>query len=200
VNDETERLEREAFLSGARAIASPNFDERPPQTDVSLIVIHAISLPPSHFGGDDILLFFTNRLDPEKHPYFAEIGALRVSAHYLIRRDGALIQFVACAHRAWHAGPSSWKGRTRCNDFSIGIELEGCDDLPFENAQYDRLDDLIRFIFSRHPIDAIAGHADISPGRKTDPGRFFEWRRLLWTGRTAHRHVESCGENDMSLG
>jgi AmpD protein len=178
-------LEREAALSGALPVASPNFDERPPETEVSLIVVHAISLPPSCFGGDAVLRFFTNRLDPDEHPYFAGISRMRVSSHFFIRRDGFLIQFVSCAHRAWHAGRSTWQGRARCNDFSIGIELEGCDELPFENAQYDRLDALTRFILSRYPIDAIAGHADISPGRKTDPGAFFDWERLNWTGKTA---------------
>jgi AmpD protein len=182
-------LEREAARVGARPVASLNCDERPPGTEVSLIVIHAISLPPSHFGGDDILRFFTNRLDSSKHPYFAGIKSMRVSAHFMIRRDGDLIQFVSREYRAWHAGRSSWQGRACCNDFSIGIELEGCDDIPFEDAQYDRLDALIRFILSHHPIDAIVGHADVSPGRKTDPGPLFDWDRLNWTEKTGHRRI-----------
>ena len=187
-------LEFEAALARARCIVSPNFDDRPADTPVSLIVIHAISLPPAQFGGDSIIRLFTNRLDPRAHPYFQAIARIRVSSHFLVRRDGELIQFVSRRHRAWHAGESSWNGRMRCNDFSIGIELEGCDDLPFETAQYAVLDDLICFIREREPIDAIVGHADISPGRKTDPGPFFDWNRLAWTGRTLYRG--HAGEND----
>lgn len=145
---------------------------------VDLIVVHAISLPPGEFGGDAIERLFANTLDPGLHPYYREIDGLRVSAHFLIRRDGALVQFVSCDRRAWHAGASRWRERERCNDFSIGIELEGCDALPFEAAQYECLATLIAAIERRHPIADIVGHADISPGRKTDPGPQFDWHQL----------------------
>jgi len=166
------------WLSGARQIPSPNCDERPLAEPVRLVVIHAISLPPGEFGGDGIAALFTNRLDPEAHPYFREIEGLRVSAHFLVRRDGELIQFVSCSRRAWHAGVSSWMGRDRCNDFSIGIELEGCDQLAFEDAQYQVLNALLAELRKRYPIEAVVGHSDIAPGRKTDPGPNFSWHRL----------------------
>ncbi len=157
---------------------SPNHDARPPGTAVSLVVIHAISLPPDRFGGDGVAQLFTNRLDPLAHPYYAGIHHLRVSAHYFIRRDGELVEFVPPALRAWHAGVSSWRGRERCNDFSIGIELEGCDTLPFEPAQYAALATLLVELGGRFPIEGIAGHSDVAPGRKTDPGPYFSWSRL----------------------
>lgn len=159
-------------------ISSPNCDDRPPGLPVDLIVVHAISLPPGEFGGAGIEALFTNRLDPDAHPYYREIHALRVSAHFLIRREGELIQFVACDRRAWHAGVSQWDGRERCNDFSIGIELEGADDRSFEDIQYQVLNRLIATLRQRYPIAAVVGHSDIAPGRKTDPGPFFEWPRL----------------------
>jgi AmpD protein len=171
-------LDEEGWLAGARRVASPNFDERPGGEAPSLIAIHAISLPPGEFGGDAILRLFTNRLDPNAHPYFREIEGLKVSAHFLIRRDGELIQFVSCGKRAWHAGASSWKGRTRCNDFSLGVELEGCDSLPFAPIQYQILARLIVSLRRLYPLDDIAGHSDIAPGRKTDPGPCFDWRLL----------------------
>ena len=166
------------WLCDARQSASPNFDDRPDSVDVSLIVIHAISLPPSRFGSDDIERFFTNALDPAAHPYFAEIASMKVSAHLLIRRNGELIQFVSCHKRAWHAGVSTWKGRERCNDYSIGIELEGCDELPFEEVQYQRVIALVDVLRRCYPISALAGHCDVAPERKTDPGPCFDWRRL----------------------
>jgi AmpD protein len=157
---------------------SPHCDERPSGTDVSLIVIHNISLPPGEYGGGWIDDLFMGRLDPQAHPYFAEIAGLKVSAHYLIRRDGAVTQYVPCEKRAWHAGVSSWKGRERCNDFSIGIELEGSDDVPFAEPQYEALATLVKSLFERFgPLD-IVGHSDIAPGRKTDPGPWFEWDRF----------------------
>ncbi|HEX9301021.1 MAG TPA: 1,6-anhydro-N-acetylmuramyl-L-alanine amidase AmpD [Casimicrobiaceae bacterium] len=162
----------------ARQIRSPNHDARPADTAITLIVVHGISLPPGEFGGDAILRLFTNRLDRAGHPYYATIAALRVSAHFLIRRDGALLQFVSCNDRAWHAGESSWRGRDRCNDFSIGIELEGADDVPYAPAQYPMLARLIKALRRRYPIADIAGHSDIAPGRKTDPGGAFDWPRL----------------------
>ena len=168
----------DGWVADALRIDSPNCDDRPEGVAVSLLVIHAISLPPAQFGSEDIVRLFTNSLSPDGHPYFSQICKLRVSSHFLIRRDGELIQFVPCHRRAWHAGLSSWDGREQCNDFSIGIELEGCDELPFEEIQYRRLVDLIDVLHKCHPIIAIAGHSDISPGRKTDPGPCFDWQRL----------------------
>lgn len=168
-------LDQEGRLEGARYIASPNCDDRPTDALIELLVIHAISLPPGEFGGPGIVDLFTNRLDPTAHPYYETIAALRVSAHFLVRRHGEVIQFVPCGKRAWHAGASSWCGRERCNDFSIGIELEGHDDAPFEAAQDRRLAALTRAIRQRYAIAAIVGHADIAPGRKTDPGPQFRW-------------------------
>jgi AmpD protein len=168
----------EGWLDAARRIASPNFDARPEGCVPTLIVLHAISLPPGCFGGDDIERLFTNTLDSRAHPFFAEIAGLRVSAHFLIRRDGDLIQFVSCEQRAWHAGVSFWQGRSRCNDFSIGIELEGCDEQGFEDAQYHRLDALLAALHAAYPVRSLAAHADIAPGRKTDPGPHFDWTRL----------------------
>ena len=164
--------------TGARRVDSPNFDARPAGEVVSLIVLHAISLPPAQFGSGDILRLFTNRLDAQAHPYFAEIAALRVSAHFLIGRNGELIQLVACDQRAWHAGVSSFGGRQRCNDFSIGIELEGCDEQPFAEAQYVQLQALLVLLRARYPGCSLAGHCHIAPGRKTDPGPLFDWPRL----------------------
>jgi AmpD protein len=145
---------------------------------IELLVVHAISLPPGEFGGPGIATLFTNRLDPSAHPYYASVADLKVSAHFLIRRDGETIQFVPCAKRAWHAGASNWCGRSRCNDFSIGIELEGCDEVPFEAAQYDALAALARALRGRYPIADIVGHSDIAPGRKSDPGPHFDWARF----------------------
>lgn len=171
------RLTAGGFIDGARFIASPHFDERPPGTRIDLLVIHAISLPPGEFGGPGVIEFFSGRFDPAAHPYYAAIAELKVSAHFLIRRDGDVIQFVACGARAWHAGESMWRGRQRCNDFSIGIEVEGADDVPFEDIQYSVLADLTRALKSEYPIVEIVGHSDIAPGRKTDPGPEFDWKR-----------------------
>ncbi|WP_374683201.1 1,6-anhydro-N-acetylmuramyl-L-alanine amidase AmpD [Accumulibacter sp.] len=176
------QLGADGWLPGARRSESANQDARPEGEAVSLIVVHAISLPPGEFGGDGIIRLFGNCLDESAHPYFAQISTLRVSAHFLLRRDGELIQFVSCAQRAWHAGLSSWNGRQRCNDFSLGIELEGCDDLPFAPVQYRRLRVLIRALCAAYPIEAVVGHSDIAPGRKTDPGPRFDWRRLASIG------------------
>jgi N-acetyl-anhydromuramoyl-L-alanine amidase len=162
----------------ATQICSPNCDERPDDTPVSLIVVHGISLPPGEFGGDAIERLFTNRLDPAAHPFYATVASLRVSAHFLIRREGSLLQFVPCSRRAWHAGESTWRGRPCCNDYSIGIEAEGTDDLPYTDAQYTLLARLVRALCKRYPITGVAGHADIAPGRKTDPGPAFDWPRL----------------------
>ena len=165
-------------MPSAQRIDSPNCDARPASCDVELIVIHAISLPPNHFGGPSVEQLFTNRLDPAEDPYYASIAHLRVSAHFFIRRDGSLLQFVPVTARAWHAGVSSWKGRERCNDFSVGIELEGCDELPFRAEQYESLAGLLLRLRERYPDVDVCAHSDIAPGRKTDPGPFFEWARL----------------------
>jgi N-acetyl-anhydromuramoyl-L-alanine amidase len=166
------------WLPDVRRVPSPNFDERPRDESIRLVVIHAISLPPGDFGGPQIIQLFANCLDPGTHPYFREIRDLRVSAHFLVRRDGELIQFVPCSRRAWHAGISSWMGQENCNNFSLGIELEGCDDLPFEDAQYLVLNRLLADLRRRFSIEAVVGHSDIAPGRKTDPGPCFDWQRV----------------------
>ncbi len=165
------------FCPQARFIASPNFDARP-ECKIDLVVIHNISLPPNQFGGDEVMNLFTNQLNPAAHPYFEEIYQLKVSAHFFIRRNGELIQFVSCNDRAWHAGISEWQGRSRCNDFSLGIELEGSDYQAFEPIQYKTLKNLIKAIRAKYPIQAIVGHSDIAPGRKTDPGPFFDWNMV----------------------
>lgn len=170
------------WLLDARRQPSPNCDERPVVDDISLLVIHNISLPPGEFGGPHIDELFCNSLAPDAHPYFAGICHLRVSAHVLIRRDGSLVQYVPFHRRAWHAGQSSFAGRPQCNDFSIGIELEGCDDLPFADAQYAALTRVTTALMTRYPgLDPgrITGHSDIAPGRKTDPGPCFDWSRYL---------------------
>ena len=167
----------DGLASGVPFVPSPNCDERPAGVAIELLVVHSISLPPGEFGGPGIEQLFLNRLDPAEHPYFAGIADLRVSAHFVVRRNGATVQYVACSKRAWHAGVSSWNGRSRCNDFSVGIELEGCDDVAFEAAQYDALARLTGALRRRYPISGIAGHSDIAPGRKTDPGPHFDWQR-----------------------
>ena len=171
-------LDAVGWHGSARRIDSPNCDPRPEGEIVRLVVIHNISLPPGVFDGDAVIRLFTNQLDWDAHPYYDGIRGIRVSAHFLIRRDGTLIQFVPCSLRAWHAGESSWRDRTRCNDFSIGIELEGTDDLPFTEAQYATLGPLLDSLKQAYPIEAVVGHSDIAPGRKTDPGLCFDWQRL----------------------
>ncbi|MCG8707466.1 1,6-anhydro-N-acetylmuramyl-L-alanine amidase AmpD [Brenneria sp. 4F2] len=165
------------WLSETKHIPSPHCDSRPDNEAPSLLVIHNISLPPGKFGGPYIDQLFTAMLDPQAHPYFADISHLRVSAHCLIRRDGEIIQYVPFHQRAWHAGVSVFKGRERCNDFSIGIELEGTDTLPFTTEQYSRLVAITRLLINAYPItpSQITGHSDIAPGRKTDPGPAFDW-------------------------
>jgi AmpD protein len=166
-------------IAPCRYVESPNQDERPPGEEITLLVVHSISLPPGEYGGDAIERFFTNCLDPAAHPYFQEICALKVSSHFLVRRGGELVQFVPTTRRAWHAGASRWRGRARCNDFSIGVELEGVDDAPFAEAQYETLVRLVPALRSRHPLRDIAAHSDVAPGRKTDPGAGFDWPRVL---------------------
>jgi AmpD protein len=171
------RLDSKGLMQGARFIPSPNCDDRPAGCAIDLLVIHYISLPTGMFGGPGILELFGNRLDPAAHPDYAGIAGLRVSSHFLIRRDGELVQFVPCAKRAWHAGESNWKGRERCNDFSIGVELEGTGEIPFTDTQYRRLAEVTRALQGRYPIADIAGHSDVAPGRKHDPGPQFDWAR-----------------------
>jgi AmpD protein len=177
------------WLSPARRLASPNCDARPDNCPVELLVIHGISLPPGEFGGPWIDALFTNALDADADPYFREIENLQVSAHVLIRRDGEVVQYVPFDRRAWHAGQSCYDGRERCNDYSIGIELEGSDDRPYEAVQYETLANVCRALFSAYPSlspQRMVGHCDIAPGRKTDPGPHFEWPRLraLLSSRT----------------
>ena len=171
------------WIAGARRILSPNCDSRPAGADIRLAVLHSISLPRGQYRkdarGDAIERLFTNRLDPAAHPSFAELAQLRVSSHFLIYRDGELVQFVPLQARAWHAGASRWRGRERCNDFSVGIELEGVDDGAFEAAQYARLLALFRTLQSVLPLREVAAHSDVAPGRKSDPGTHFEWARFL---------------------
>lgn len=163
------------WVQGVRHIPSPNFDARPEGIQVDLIVIHNISLPPGQFGGDGIIELFTNQLNPDEHPYYRDIYQMRVSSHFLIRRDGEVIQFISCNDRAWHAGISQWKGRERCNDFSIGIEIEGTDYQAFESQQYDAAAKLSQLLYRHYAIMNVTGHSNIAPERKTDPGPFFDW-------------------------
>lgn len=168
------------LVTGARFVPSPNCDARPTGAAPEVLIIHAISLPPGEFGGPGIERLFCNALDPAEHSYYEEIKDLRVSAHLLLRRNGDLTQFVPLHLRAWHAGQSQCEGRARVNDFSIGIELEGCDDIPFEDAQYRMLAELTHRLLRAYPVitpSRIYGHSDISPGRKTDPGPQFDWTR-----------------------
>lgn len=171
---------KNGIMQGVRQVASPNFDARPSGVVADLIVVHGISLPPGDFGGPWIDRLFTNSLPRDMHPYFEEIDGLRVSSHLLVARDGALTQFVKFTDRAWHAGESRYEGRSACNDFSIGIELEGGDTVPYEAAQYDTLAEVVAALCDAYPrlsTDRLVGHSDISPGRKTDPGPAFDWER-----------------------
>lgn len=170
------------LLNDATHIPSPNFDERPDPSDIALLVIHCISLPPAEFGLAYIHQLFCNRLPADAHPYFAGIYQLKVSAHILIRRDGEIVQYVPFDKRAWHAGVSSYQGREKCNDFSIGIELEGIETIAYTNAQYIQLAQLVDGLLKHYPklsTQTIAGHSEIAPDRKTDPGPLFDWDRLM---------------------
>jgi len=171
----------QGWISTATVVASPNADLRPDESDINLLVIHNISLPPGQFGGGHVAELFTNTLDPTSHPYFAEIADLKVSAHLLIDRQGAVTQFVPFHQRAWHAGVSQFDGRSACNDYSIGIELEGADTMSYTNLQYARLAQITQCLMAKYPAltaKRIAGHSDIAPGRKTDPGVSFDWARF----------------------
>ncbi len=172
------RWQAGGWLAGPRRIFSPNQGPRPADAVVTLVVIHNISLPPGDYSGDWVERFFVNRLDPSAHPYFATIAGLEVSAHFFVRRSGCVIQFVGCDQRAWHAGKSSWAGQENCNDYSVGVELQGSDSEPYTVEQYESLWRLIDALRTRYPIDAIAGHCHVAPGRKTDPGPSFDWAAL----------------------
>jgi AmpD protein len=168
----------DGWISGIQRERSPNFDARPADAGIELIVVHNISLPPGRYGQGHVARLFTNALDADADPFFDQIRGARVSAHLLIERDGGLIQFVSLLDRAWHAGDSKFEGRPRCNDFSIGIELEGTDFEPFTASQYESLGAAVDAIVAAYPVRAVRGHSDIAPGRKTDPGPFFDWRRI----------------------
>jgi len=173
---------KDGWLVNERRVLSPHFDQRPEPQDISLLIIHYISLPPEQFGGGYIDDFFQGKLDPQAHPYFQEISLLRVSAHCLIERTGQITQYVNFADRAWHAGLSCFEGRDKCNDFAIGIELEGSNEQPFTDAQYLALQALTQEIMRTYPHitkERIVGHCDVSPGRKIDPGQYFDWQRYL---------------------
>lgn len=173
------QLDSQGELQGARYITSPNCDDRPESCAIELLVIHNISLPPHEFGGLGVIELFTNRLESAVHPYFQAIRELKVSTHFFISRNGEILQFVPCSKRAWHAGVSLWRGRSGCNDFSIGIELEGSNLLPFRDTQYTALSALTLALKQAYPVQDIAGHSTIAPGRKTDPGPFFDWQRYF---------------------
>ena len=182
IEPERPQLSEEGWLSGVTRCPSPNCNARPASAVVSLLVIHNISLPPGEYGGGHIAKLFTNQLDKDTHPYFAGVAELQVSSHFLIERNGSLTQFVGTQQRAWHAGISSFQGVQNCNDFSVGIELEGCDESPYHDAQYAALATLTVLLLNRYPAltrQRIVGHCDISPGRKTDPGPSFDWPRYF---------------------
>jgi AmpD protein len=168
----------EGWWPGARRVESANHGPRPADTPITLVVLHSISLPPGVYGGDAVERLFTNRLDVQAHPSFAELQGLRVSAHFFVRRDGRVLQFVSCERRAWHAGVSAWRGRANCNDWSIGIELEGLPGQAFEAPQYAMLARLLRALALRYPITEVTGHEHVAPERKQDPGPGFDWARL----------------------
>ncbi len=170
-------IDADGLLDTAQFIASPNCDERPAGTSINLLVIHNISLPPNEFGGNGVIELFTNQIDSQAHPYYQTVQGLKVSSHFFIRRDGSVMQFVPCTLRAWHAGVSCWQSNEKCNDFSIGIELEGSDTTPFTDQQYAALITLTKCLHDHFPIKDIVGHSDIAPGRKTDPGPHFDWKR-----------------------
>ena len=172
---------RAGWLGAARCVPSPNCDDRPAGVAPELIVVHGISLPPGEFGGPWIDALFTNSLPPDAHPYFAQVASLKVSAHALVRRDGEIVQYVPFHRRAWHAGASAWQGRQHCNNFSVGIELEGTDTRAYEQAQYSALARLVATLCRAYPtlsVDRMAGHSDVAPGRKSDPGIAFDWPLL----------------------
>jgi AmpD protein len=172
------KINAQGWLSGLRRISSPNYDARPAGEKINLLIIHSISLPPERFEGMAVTQLFTNTLNCDEHPYYEKLRGVRVSAHFFIRRNGEIIQFVSCNQRAWHAGVSQWWGKTRCNDFSLGIEMEGSDSVGYTDKQYQKLVYLTRRLYRAYPIAEIVGHADVAPGRKTDPGPYFDWNHF----------------------
>jgi AmpD protein len=189
---EPSHLWDQGWYAPAQRLDSPNFGPRPADACIDLLVIHSISLPPGQYGGQEVQALFTNRLDWDAHPYFAQIRGLQVSSHFYIRRDGCLWQFVSADDRAWHAGHSEYRGRPQCNDDSIGIELEGLEGDVFEDAQYAQLSRLCLALHQNYPIAHIAGHEHIAPGRKHDPGRGFDWQRLKIALDLPNRYFPSC--------
>jgi AmpD protein len=185
--DDASRLWQGGWYRFARRLDSPNFGARPAGAVIDLVVVHSISLPPGRYGGDEVQRLFTNTLDWDAHPYFKSIEGMQVSSHFYVRRNGELWQFVSCADRAWHAGVSHYRGRANCNDDSVGIELEGLEGEPFEPAQYETLAGLCAAVAQHYPVQHIAGHEHIAPGRKGDPGAGFDWallqRHLAWPAR-----------------
>lgn len=186
------RVGADGWLEGVRRSPTPNCDDRPPGTAIDLVVLHGISLPPGEFGGDGIDRLFNNTLDRGAHPHYREVAGLRVSAHCLVRRDGAVTQYASFLRRAWHAGRSSWQGRPDCNDYSVGIELEGTDDRPYESIQYDAAARIVAALMVAYPaidMERCVGHSDVAPGRKTDPGSAFDWAdfRVRLRARLARR-------------
>lgn len=173
------QIDENGWLNSASFIPSLNYDDRPENENISLLVIHTISLPPDDFTGNGVIELFTNQINPDAHPYYQTLVGLKVSTHFFIRRDGTIIQFVSCNKRAWHAGVSCWQGKERCNDYSIGIELEGSDTICFTDKQYTQLIALTQSLLKRFPITDITGHCHIAPERKTDPGPCFDWQRYF---------------------
>ena len=184
----------EGWWAHARWRPSPNFGPRPAGAELTLAVVHAISLPPGVYRGDAVERLFTNRLDWDAHPYYQGIRGLEVSAHFFVRRCGRVLQFVSCEQRAWHAGRSAWRGRENCNDWSVGIELEGLEGQPFEPAQYRQLARLLRALSRRHPLNEVVGHEDVAPGRKADPGPGFSWAVLRRALRARRPHLPLIDE------
>jgi AmpD protein len=171
-------INAKGFIKDIKHILSPNHDSRPKDSTINLLVIHNISLPPDQYGGDYIEHFFTNQLNSSIDPYFQKIKNIKVSSHFVINREGNLIQYVSCKNRAWHAGVSEWNGKKNCNDYSIGIELEGSDHIEYTESQYEKLNQLIDCLKLHYAIEDIVGHSDIAPGRKTDPGTSFDWKKI----------------------
>nr|WP_297352496.1 1,6-anhydro-N-acetylmuramyl-L-alanine amidase AmpD [uncultured Caldimonas sp.] len=195
----------DGWLAFARHVASPNFGSRPEGAQVDLVVVHSISLPPGQYGGGEIEQLFTNTLAWDAHPYFQQIRGMEVSSHFVIRRDGELLQFVSCDDRAWHAGRSCFQGRENCNDYSIGVELEGLEGEPFDERQYPVLAQLLQWIAQRYPIAHVAGHEHVAPGRKQDPGPGFDWnvlkRLTAWPDRCFPLSVQvHAGASNASRG
>ena len=188
------------WLRRARRCESPNFGLRPPGIGIDLVVIHSIGLPPGEYGTDAIERLFTNRLDCDAHPYYEQLRGLEVSAHFVVRRDGELLQFVSCDRRAWHAGTSQWRGRPDCNDFSIGVELEGLEGTSFAPAQYLALGRLMQDIAEAHGAVSVAGHEHVAPGRKHDPGSEFDWPLLIaLLGWPAPNFPEGVGDSGCEI-